>query len=705
MRAIVILLIVMLSNSVAANDSPFEYEFAELAPGIWTGVRADGPRFPVMGNVTFVIGEEGVVVFDGGGSAIMAEQVIDKIRSITNVPVSHVVISHWHGDHSFGIYRYSEEFSGVEIIASDFTQRVLNSPRMKYIDRNREFIPGRLDEFRTIVETGVDAKGRERNQIDRDGAQRIVDHAEVIHEEFSRARVTPATLTFSDTYLIDLGGHIVELLHLGHGNTEGDIVMWLPKDKIVATGDIVVLPTPYAFNVPPREWAATLKNINALGYEKLVPGHGEVQLDTSYVDLNIEAAISIADQRDALLADGMSAEDVEAALDFSEFEEAFTHGDEYLKTFYDAYFEGPFRAAAMKVLSGKPMVEIDAPVEVPFTDERWTISGSETEIVEHLGEQALRLKGASAMLSDTALRNAIIEFDIAVQEERGFAGVVFRANGADYEHFYIRPHQSGNPDANQYTPVFNNLTGWQLYHGEDYAAPTQYRYDSWMHVKLIIAGGEARVFIDSDESLLRIADLKHGDITGGIGVNSSGFSTAHFANFSYTELPDAYAFPASGKSTSVIEPNVIRHYQVSAPFDDDTLTESVDLRSVENWRSVETEASGLLNLARYSGLSDSSDTVFVRARIEADKAGLKKLSIGYSDRATLFLNGTALYSGDKTYQTRDYRYLGSIGLFDDVYLPLRRGENELWIAVSENFGGWGVLAKFADMEGITLINQ
>ncbi len=226
-----------------------------------------------------------------------------------------------------------------------------------------------------------------------------------------------------------------------------------------------------------------------------------------------------------------------------------------------------------------------------------------------------------------------------------------------------------------------------------------------MHVKLIVAGSEARVFIDSDEPVLRIADLKHGDITGSIGVNSSGFSTAYFANFSYTELPDAYTFPASGKPTSTIELNMIRHYQVSAPFDDDTLTESIDLRSVDNWRAVKTEASGLLNLARYSGLSGSKDTVFVRAKIQADKAGLKKLRIGYSDRAMLFLNGTALYSGDKTYQSRDYRYLGSIGLFDDIYLPLQRGENELWIAVSENFGGWGVIAEFVDMEGITLIDQ
>ncbi len=123
-----------------------------------------------------------------------------------------------------------------------------------------------------------------------------------------------------------------------------------------------------------------------------------------------------------------------------------------MKGYYDAYFEVPFRAAAMKALTGEPMVALDPPIAVPFDAELWDISG-EYEVVEYLGQNALKLQDGFAVLNEVDLHNGIVEFDIAITEERGFAGLAFRMGEADYEHFYVRPHQSGKPDANQYTPV------------------------------------------------------------------------------------------------------------------------------------------------------------------------------------------------------------------------------------------------------------
>ena len=97
-----------------------------------------------------------------------------------------------------------------------------------------------------------------------------------------------------------------------------------------------------------------------------------------------------------------------------------------------------------------------------------------------------------ALLPELDLSNAIVELDIAITEQRGFAGLVFRLQDkANFEHFYIRPHQSGNPDANQYTPVFNGVSAWQLYHGEEYASPTPYKFNEWMSVKIIFSGSKA----------------------------------------------------------------------------------------------------------------------------------------------------------------------------------------------------------------------
>ncbi len=311
MRFLAGLLTAVISLSAVADDGPFHFNFEELAPGVWAGVRGDSPRFPVMGNVTFVISADGVVVYDGGGMPTMAEQTMEKIQSLTDAPVTHVVISHWHGDHNFGIYRFAEEYPNVEIVAHEFTNTVFNSTRIAYIDRQRNFVDSNREEFTQIAETGTDAEGNEHSEADRREYAQILEDAEAIDYEFNRARVTPANVTMTDKYIIESGGRSIEILFLGQANTAGDIVMWLPEEKIVATGDIVVMPSPYAFNVPPRKWAETLKNINALDYDILVPGHGEIQRDTEYVDLIIEAANSIADQRDALLAEGKSTEETQ----------------------------------------------------------------------------------------------------------------------------------------------------------------------------------------------------------------------------------------------------------------------------------------------------------------------------------------------------------------------------------------------------------
>ena len=69
------------------------------------------------------------------------------------------------------------------------------------------------------------------------------------------------------------------------------------------------------------------------------------------------------------------------------------------------------------------------------------------------------------------------------------------------------------------------------------------------------------------------------------------------------------------------------------------------------------------------------------------------LELGFSDRAVVYLNGRPLYRGDDTYRSRDYRFLGSIGWYDELYLPLEAGENELVIAVSEDLGGWGLQGR------------
>ena len=117
------------------------------------------------------------------------------------------------------------------------------------------------------------------------------------------------------------------------------------------------------------------------------------------------------------------------------------------------------------------------------------------------------------------------------------------------------------------------------------------------------------------------------------------------------------------------------------------------------WKTLNTEATGLANISRLFKV-DSTNTVFAKLVINSDKDQLKKMEIGYSDAVKVYFNGIAIYSGNTAFRTRDYRYLGTIGYFDAVYLPLKKGENTVLIAVSETFGGWGLMAKWENMDGI-----
>src|SRR5436189_5862322 len=100
--ALFLLVILQAGLTTTASANPFEYVWQELAPGVWAGIRQDPFELPQEGNAVFVVTDEGVVLFDAGGSPLMGESIVAKVRSVTPKPITHVVISHWHGDHMRG---------------------------------------------------------------------------------------------------------------------------------------------------------------------------------------------------------------------------------------------------------------------------------------------------------------------------------------------------------------------------------------------------------------------------------------------------------------------------------------------------------------------------------------------------------------------------------------------------------------------------
>jgi hypothetical protein len=198
---------------------------------------------------------------------------------------------------------------------------------------------------------------------------------------------------------------------------------------------------------------------------------------------------------------------------------------------------------------------------IPFDSERWQLEPG-SRIEEHLGRQSLV---GAAVLKDVVFENGVIEYDVAFTGDRSFGGVDFRRQSNDnYEHFYIRPHKSKFADALQYTPVFNGVSSWQLYSGDGFTAAAVMPYNEWLHVKLVIAGTQGRVYLGgSEEPALVIADLKQGVSKGGIRLWTMPFNLGFFSNFTY-HLDDSLDLGQPQRVET--PPGMIREWELSQPI-------------------------------------------------------------------------------------------------------------------------------------------
>jgi len=220
---------------------------------------------------------------------------------------------------------------------------------------------------------------------------------------------------------------------------------------------------------------------------------------------------------------------------------------------------------------------------------------------------------------------------------------------------------------------------------------------------LVVNDRQAQVYLDYAEKPHLSWNLVHDPQEGEIGFGGS-FAAMHYANFSIdkeaTEMIDF----------DVIErkpiQNLVAEWQISDMFEEKLLDDPKNLPSIIDARKwgnkIAVEEGTAANIAREIVLYDGSpgNTVFAKITINSNTDQLKLFEFGYSDRVVAILNGQAIYKGNNRWRSRDYRYLGTIGLFDAIYLNLKKGKNTLLLAVSEDFGGWLVTGKFENDEGI-----
>jgi hypothetical protein len=350
---------------------------------------------------------------------------------------------------------------------------------------------------------------------------------------------------------------------------------------------------------------------------------------------------------------------------------------------------------------------------------RWDLQG-QAKAVEYQGRNCLMLDGGAAVVKDFEMRDGVLDVDVATSAKRGFFGIQFRIadDGANAEWVYLRQHKSGLPDAMQYTPVLNTGANWQIYNGPGFTGAVDIPKDVWFHLRLVVVGAQARLYVDEMDDgkpALVMNDLKSGVQRGQVALYVLTGAT-YFSNFQIRTTPDA----PWERHLPPMPPGTLTQWQVSPSYDALARNLERPLPSSEGdkiaWQDVEAEPPGFVVLYRYREAPHPNVTfatdfskrldpqpgmrvVYARTHINSESDQVKKLYIGYSDDVSVFLNGKILFRGRSAQNFRDPGFLGIVNPENDaVYLPLKKGSNELMLAVSELGGGWGFICRLADLE-------
>jgi len=348
---------------------------------------------------------------------------------------------------------------------------------------------------------------------------------------------------------------------------------------------------------------------------------------------------------------------------------------------------------------------------------RWSLE-EQAKVVDYQGRKCLLLDGGAAVLKNFQMRDAVIDVDVATPAARGFFGLQFRLadDGANGEWVYLRQHKSGYPDAMQYTPVLNTGANWQIYNGMGFTGAVDIPKDTWFHLRLEVTGAQAKLFVKNMEKpALVMNDLKSGVQNGQVALHVLTGAT-YFSNFEIRTTPDV----PWERHLPAMPPGTLTKWSLSPSFDalERNQERPLSLAEIEamHWQDVEAEPPGFVVLYRYreaphlrvTFATDFSKRLepqpgmkllYARTSIDSDREQVKRLYVGYSDDVSVFLNGKILFRGRSAQNFRDPGFLGIVNPENDtVYLPLRKGSNELMLAVSELGGGWGFVCRLADLD-------
>jgi cyclase len=347
----------LLSPPLVAFGQAEKFEMVKVAEGVYAAIRTEPPGLTVNANSVFIINDEDVIVVDTTLTPGSAKEELAALRRLTAKPVRYVINTHWHDDHIMGNQVYREAFPGAEFIAHAKTLEYL--PTTGLANRKQAMseqgYPQFIAALRSRLEKNVSVFGGPLDDEERSTLASDIKIAERYMAENRGASVVLPTITLEDRLTLHRAGRTIDIMYLGRGHTSGDIVVHLPREGVLITGDLVIWPVPYVGNPQshPADWGATLEKLIALRPTAIIPGHGPVLRDDAYLKLMARLFASIKQQAGAAVARGLSLEQTRKSVNLDEFQNLFAGDSRMRRLIFRSYVLGPAVDAAFGDASAK----------------------------------------------------------------------------------------------------------------------------------------------------------------------------------------------------------------------------------------------------------------------------------------------------------------------------------------------------------------
>ena len=289
------------------------HRFEKVTDGVYYATASG--TMNVGANSPIVVNDDEALVIDSQITPAAARALVADLKAVTNKAVRYVVDSHYHYDHTFGNQIFP---SDVQVIGHDNThRRMLGNVMEQYTFLNSvQPVPARVEALKQRIAQETDPQQKAT-------LERQVANSLAYLEQVKEVKVTPPNLTFDQTMTLYRGGREMRLLYLGRGHTDTDVVVFLPRERIVCTGDLMESVVSYMGDSYPEEWIGTLERLKSLDFDTVMPGHGVVFKGKTKIEAFQKYLRDVLTQVTALRKQGLNAEDAAQKVDVTAYRNEF----------------------------------------------------------------------------------------------------------------------------------------------------------------------------------------------------------------------------------------------------------------------------------------------------------------------------------------------------------------------------------------------